>query len=228
MSEVFSMDFSKDRIQFPELGVKLSVYLDDFLGEPDASRGRMIGALVLLRRILRDRGALSLFEKEAPSNAIDSLEHELERIEYALRDLEDGAPPSALFAPTGGGGRPAESNAVIDFQAHAVAAVHLLGTLEVNPLSKDDAIAAVAPTIPHALLQKHSGTKRRLSGALTPEEQLRAWLDAFGRKRTRRFGRLQQLFWEIDVENDGEFRKRSAEQVLEWLRHERERLLSGE
>jgi len=186
------LDFNNDRLAYPHLTPWASHLLAQALCEDLKTRPRAIAALSAARRLVLDEAQSGL--PESTCDALAALATELERIEYAFRDLEDGVRPEGITAGRVGSGRRPESNAVLAFEARAVAAVKWLQILNGDRLYKDDAIALVATAIPAALIKHHPkvGDSQKF-GCLSAAEQLRAWLDAF-REGSRRDGVFQELW----------------------------------
>jgi hypothetical protein len=224
VSEGSYFDFNPDTSQFRGVDLHSAALLTELVSSETGSRARAIAAIAAARSlILRD---LADPDNAATREAFAATAAELFRVEYALRDLEDGVPPTGLTAPRGSG-RPPASNAVADFQARAVAAVAWLQRLQAGALTKQKAIAAVAEHIPTALLRAHAGRDRNATGTLTQLEQLERWIDDCGRKGTRGNGLLRELWYELTVERDIPLETQSPDQVLAWLDAERQRLLNA-
>jgi hypothetical protein len=222
----FDFDFSKVPAAHPGIDHSSAAYLADAMVSPEGSRERAIAALAAARSLVAHDIAPGT--KPETQEALSALAKELEHMEYALRDLEDGVGPTGLTALSRGGGRPPESNAVIDFQVRAVLAVKWLQQLETGALTKTAAVSAVAKVIPRTLLQtlaEHDGERR--GGTLKPEEQLAAWLDKSYRRGSRQHGRLLELWYEISVERYIPMSRQTSAQILTWLRDERTRLLAS-
>jgi hypothetical protein len=223
MTQDDPFDFNNARVEFAELGAEVGQYVSGALKEPAGSRVRAIAALAAARLVLSHQTTQCLEPQTA--RAIDALTVELGRVEYALRDLEDGLRPVGLTEARSYG-RPPDSNAAVDFQARALVVVELLQHLKDKPLSEDQAVAAVAELVPSTLLQEQPRTGERIGGKLTPREQLRAWRESFARKGSRRHGRIYELWFDIDVTNDGALRDFNEGQLLGWLKAEMARLFA--
>ena len=222
----FDFDFNKVPVTHPGLDYSSAAYLADAMTSPEGSRERAIAALAASRSLVTHDIAPGT--RPETQEALSALVKELEHIEYALRDLEDGVKPTGITAASRGAGRPPESNAIIDFQARAVLAVKWLQRLEAGALTKTAAVSAVAKLIPRTLLQTQAGREGdKRAGALTQEEQLAAWLDKSYRRGSRQHGRLLELWYEISVERYTPMSRQTSAQVLTWLQGERTRLLGS-
>jgi hypothetical protein len=222
--DLFDFDFHKLPMTHPGLDYSSAAYLADAMVSPEGSRERAIAALAAARTLVAHDIAPGT--RPETQEALSALVNELEHIEYTLRDLEDGVKPTGLTAPSREGGRPPESNAVIDFQVRAIMAVKWLQQLETGALTKTAAVSAVAKVIPRTLLQTQAGQDgERRGGTLKPEEQLAAWLDKSHRRGSRQHGRLLELWYVISVERYIPMSRQTSAQVVAWLQSERSRLL---
>lgn len=223
MSSGYDFDFNADRPRFSGLDLQTDALLTETVASEPGSRVRAILALAAARSLLVHDFVAP--DANGAHDALTLVAAELAGVEYALRDLEDGAPAVGITAARATG-RPAESNAVIDFQARAVVAVQWLQRLQDKSLSRNAAVAAVAKSIPRALL--HSPARRlHEDEKLTEVEQLEAWIDASGRRGSRRNGRVREVWHELIVGQGVHLEKQSSSSVLQWLDAEKQRLLGG-
>ena len=216
MSSFNPFDTNQYRVaEFPDLGAEISFLVEDARAQAPNSRARAIAALAAVRHFIADCGDGSL--ELQTSAALCELAKDLYKVEYALRDLEEGLPPDELVTQRRAPGRPPEPRAVVEFQARVVVAVEWLQILKPEPLTRNSAETIVAPLIPMALCREHPGPGN--IGCLTQLEQLRAWQDAFRRAGTRKAGVKQETWWELEKNSAGHnLEDAKPERVLRWVR----------
>jgi len=171
-------DFNEPRLPYRFLGAEAGACVQDasevMENNPDA-RLAAIAALQATRLALPKLASLA-GASNAAAQTFEAICASIRRVETALREVEAGAQPSGVLAPSSSQGRPPAPPADLAFQGRAVLAVKWLQRLTARPLSRTDALAAVARYIPKSMVSK------RDHHTLTPKEQLDAWIDAFGRK----------------------------------------------
>lgn len=197
-------DFNAIRTPFRSLGAEAGAAVQlvaDWSASNSDSRGLTIAALRAACLTL----PRAIATAPEAGTVLDTICRELSRVEEALSQLVENGEPPALFAAPKRRGRPVGD---LERQGRAVVAVQWLQTLKNGPMTKPQALVAVA--------KKIRTTARYHYHELSAERQLEAWQDSFSRKgdteRQRVLNNLRFEIWEhwccshrplIGTDNDG-------------------------